>query len=372
MSEPTSPRAFHLSLNVADLDRSVDYYRVLFACEPARHEADYAKFEVTDPPVVLALEPRAPGAATGALNHVGIRVGGRDDVEAMADRLATMGVDAQLIENVACCYSHQTKVCTWDPDGTLWEFYVLEEDGASSAAAAPRPTSGAAAGGVVAGGTNGAGSAPPTAVRAHLLGEPFPDLDSLPAASLDAVHLRGTLNAPLEASREAAILASVRRALKPGGAVELHMLVGDRPVDRTLPTLPGPAALVERVPVATDVVRAIEAAGFVGLEFLRYSHEPVYRFAGVEMRELLLRAHTRSAADAIPTASAPAVERRTVLYKGPFRALTDDDGVVYPRGEHVLVTPATYETLRRSGGAEHFVFVSTDGGCAPDGCAAPG
>lgn len=354
MPEPTSPRAFHLSLNVADLDRSVDFYRVLFACEPARHEPDYAKFEVADPPVVLALEPRTAGAG-GALNHAGVRVGGRADIEAMLDRLATTGVDAQLIENVACCYSNQTKVCTWDPDGTLWEFYVLEEDGAPQTSAAPRMSVPTAPG------------ATPRVVRGHMLGEPFPDLDAEPAGSLDEVHLRGTLNAPLDARRESAILAAARRALKPGGRLEIHMMVGDKPVDRELPTLPGPAAHVERIPVATDVLRAVEAAGFVGIECLRYSHSPVYRFAGVEMRELLLGARTRDAAE-------DTTERHAVLYKGPFRALTDDDGVVYPRGTQVFVAPTTYAALRRSGVAEHFVFVTTDGGCGPsgdDGCAAP-
>ena len=38
---------FHLSLNVTDLARSLDFYRVLFGMEPAKVRADYAKFELT-------------------------------------------------------------------------------------------------------------------------------------------------------------------------------------------------------------------------------------------------------------------------------------------------------------------------------------
>lgn len=93
----------------------------------------------------------------------------------------------------------------------------------------------------------------------------------------------------------------------------------------------------------------------------RYSHSPVYRFAGVEMRELLLEAWKRDA-------SADDDARRAVVYKGPFRALTDDDAVVYPRGEHVFVDARTFDALRGSSLAEHSVFVTTDGGCG-DGCA---
>jgi hypothetical protein len=276
----------------------------------------------------------------------------------MQDRLATTGIDAQFLSNVACCYSHQTKICTWDPDGTMWEIYVLEEDGASHGASAAAPSAFATPRASV--------SASPVAsvVRTHLLGEPFPALDAEPAAIADEVHLRGTLNAPLDAAGEAAILASALRALKPGGRLEIHMMVGDRPVGRALPTLPGPAARVERVPVASDVLHAVESAGFVALECLRYSHSPVYRAGGVEMRELLLSARKRTDA-----ASGEADERRAVLYKGPFRDISDDDGVRYPRGEHVFVSVPTFDALRRSSLAEHFVFVTTDApGCATDGC----
>ena len=63
---------FHLSLNVSDLARSIDFYRVLFGVEPAKRRADYAKFELNDPPLVLSLEP-TPRAIGGPLNHLGFR-----------------------------------------------------------------------------------------------------------------------------------------------------------------------------------------------------------------------------------------------------------------------------------------------------------
>jgi catechol 2,3-dioxygenase-like lactoylglutathione lyase family enzyme len=48
-----SLRKFHASLNVSDLDRSVAFYRVLFGLEPAKVKSNYAKFELTEPPLVL-------------------------------------------------------------------------------------------------------------------------------------------------------------------------------------------------------------------------------------------------------------------------------------------------------------------------------
>jgi catechol 2,3-dioxygenase-like lactoylglutathione lyase family enzyme len=59
VEEPTVK--FHLSLNVTDLDRAIDFYQVLFGAPPAKRHDDYAKFEVDDPPVVFSLVPRAAG-----------------------------------------------------------------------------------------------------------------------------------------------------------------------------------------------------------------------------------------------------------------------------------------------------------------------
>ncbi len=70
----SDPVRFHLSLNVADLNRSVAFFRTLFGMEPAKLRADYAKFEPGDPPLVLSLEPAKEVATGGALNHLGFRM----------------------------------------------------------------------------------------------------------------------------------------------------------------------------------------------------------------------------------------------------------------------------------------------------------
>ncbi|MBS0264570.1 MAG: hypothetical protein JSS02_21730, partial [Planctomycetes bacterium] len=41
---------FHLSLNVADLAQSAQFFQALFGIEPAKLRTDYAKFELNDPP----------------------------------------------------------------------------------------------------------------------------------------------------------------------------------------------------------------------------------------------------------------------------------------------------------------------------------
>ena len=84
-------RKFHASLNVADLDRSIAFYRVLLGAEPAKVRADYAKFDLAEPPLVLSLIPGRPGAG-GNLNHVGLRVRNAEELVEIQRRLEAAGL----------------------------------------------------------------------------------------------------------------------------------------------------------------------------------------------------------------------------------------------------------------------------------------
>jgi catechol 2,3-dioxygenase-like lactoylglutathione lyase family enzyme len=118
---------FHLSLNVADLDRSVAFYRILFGREPAKCRTDYAKFELDDPPLVLSLEPNATGGG-GVLNHLGFRMPDAAALVAVQIRLEKAGIRTRREEGIECCYARQTKFWVLDPEQTLWEIYTLDED----------------------------------------------------------------------------------------------------------------------------------------------------------------------------------------------------------------------------------------------------
>jgi catechol 2,3-dioxygenase-like lactoylglutathione lyase family enzyme len=118
---------FHACLNVSDLKRSVQFYSALLGYEPVKQYEDYAKFELESPPMVLSLKPKRAHVG-GPLNHLGLRVTDPQRLEAALERLRA--VDARLgrQDHVQCCYAEQTKVWVTDPDGTLWEVYVLHED----------------------------------------------------------------------------------------------------------------------------------------------------------------------------------------------------------------------------------------------------
>ena len=123
----------HMGLAVRNLEQSIAFYRTLFGHNPTKMRPRYAKFEVAEPPVNLALNE--VGGATGpnnAVAHFGIQVKSTRAVEEIAERLAHAGLETRAEENVTCCYAVQTKVWATDPDGNKWEVYVvLDNDGAT-------------------------------------------------------------------------------------------------------------------------------------------------------------------------------------------------------------------------------------------------
>ena len=120
--------AVHISLNVSDLSKAVDFYRG-FLGEPKKLKKDYAKFVGANPEIHLALQPGLAGtAAHGSLSHLGIRVDTLDDVRRWRSDLKARGIVSEEEKREACCYALQEKFWLSDPDGNRWEVYTVLED----------------------------------------------------------------------------------------------------------------------------------------------------------------------------------------------------------------------------------------------------
>lgn len=120
--------AVHLSLNVSDLGKSVEFYKGFFG-EPKKLKADYAKFVSPEPEIHLALQPGlAASASGGPLSHLGIRVESLDEVRRWRNDLKARGIVSEEEKREACCYALQEKFWLSDPDGNRWEVYTVLED----------------------------------------------------------------------------------------------------------------------------------------------------------------------------------------------------------------------------------------------------
>jgi catechol 2,3-dioxygenase-like lactoylglutathione lyase family enzyme len=123
----------HFGIAVRDLNRSRVFYRTLFGQEPTKERPRYARFEVAEPPLNLALNE--VGGQTGPNNpvsHFGIQVKSTAAVQKVAARLEAAGVVTDVEQQVTCCYAVQNKVWATDPDGNRWEVYVVLDDHGAS------------------------------------------------------------------------------------------------------------------------------------------------------------------------------------------------------------------------------------------------
>jgi catechol 2,3-dioxygenase-like lactoylglutathione lyase family enzyme len=369
---------FHISLNASDLGRSIAFYRTLFGLEPAKVRDDYAKFELAEPPVILSLIPIPPRAG-GNMNHVGLRVLDSAALVEMQMRLEQAGYKTQTEEGVECCYSKQTKFWANDPDGCLWELYVLHGDADEHDDHGPSAKNGLVGnssfrgsvqtGTVQTGGTNelqvsiGPSVAAAAEVRkapavySHLLTQPLPERIDAADGTFAEAQLQGTLNMRADRGRMVGFLRETLRVLRPGGSVLVHALTSDRAFTER-PQLPGPAALVEQVWTDTEAAAMLTEAGFVGVQFAKLDARPCFTVGNVALRETKLTG-LRPATECCEEASL------SVLYKGPLAELRDDFGHTYPRGVRVAVPSSVAAWLAGSPLAASFLIPegTTGGGC---------
>jgi catechol 2,3-dioxygenase-like lactoylglutathione lyase family enzyme len=79
-----------LALNVSNVDEAVEFYRKLFATEPAKRKPGYANFAIAEPPLKLVLIEAVEKA--GTLNHLGVEVETDAEVKVASDRLQQAGL----------------------------------------------------------------------------------------------------------------------------------------------------------------------------------------------------------------------------------------------------------------------------------------
>ncbi len=113
-------KRFHVHAHVEDLAASVAFYSKLFATEPARLEADYAKWMLEDPRVNFAVSTRG---GTPGVDHLGFQTDTEEELAELKER--AKAADMTLLDdgNVSCCYARSEKHWVTDPQGIAWEHF---------------------------------------------------------------------------------------------------------------------------------------------------------------------------------------------------------------------------------------------------------
>jgi len=116
----------HLSLNVSNIDAAVAFYEKVFDVPATKRRPGYAKFDLSEPSLNLSMV-EAPRSGVNA-SHFGIQVATTDDVALASERFKRNGLPTLAEENTSCCYAVQDKVWVEDPDGNMWEVFVVKGD----------------------------------------------------------------------------------------------------------------------------------------------------------------------------------------------------------------------------------------------------
>jgi len=119
---------FQLSLNVDDVEASIDFYTKLFGVGPAKHRDGYANFVVADPPMKLVIIENE--GTPGSINHVGIEFTSGEEVAERTEQVVDAGLPVEVDDPHTCCFATQEKAWTRDVDGVPWELYTVVADSA--------------------------------------------------------------------------------------------------------------------------------------------------------------------------------------------------------------------------------------------------
>ena len=117
-------KRFHVHAHVNDLKASIAFYSKLFAAEPTRVEADYAKWMLEDPRLNFAISTRGE---TAGIDHLGFQTDVADELAEL--KVRAKDADMALLDQgeTSCCYARSDKYWVSDPQGIAWEqFHTLD------------------------------------------------------------------------------------------------------------------------------------------------------------------------------------------------------------------------------------------------------
>lgn len=132
------------------------------------------------------------------------------------------------------------------------------------------------------------------------------------------------------------LFTEIFRVLRRGGRAVISDIVSDEDVPPHLQADPELWSGCISGAFREDLfLEAFEEAGFFGITILALHEEPWRTVEGIEFRSMTVEAHKGKEGPCWD-------QKHTVLYRGPFRQVEDDDGHVLRRGVRTAVCEKTY------------------------------
>jgi len=167
-------------------------------------------------------------------------------------------------------------------------------------------------------------------------------------ASVDLVVSNCVLNLVQESDRRQ-LVAEIFRVLKVGGRIAISDIVSDERVPDELKADPELwSGCVSGAFQESELLRALETAGFRGIAIDKWEAEPFAVVGGIEFRSVTVTAYK---ADVGPSRDA----NHALIYRGPWKTVEDEDGNRFVRGERTAVSAQYFEALGGTPYADEFV-----------------
>jgi ubiquinone/menaquinone biosynthesis C-methylase UbiE len=169
-------------------------------------------------------------------------------------------------------------------------------------------------------------------------------------ASVDLVVSSCVLNLVRELDR-VQLMEEIFRVLKVGGRIAISDIVSDEPVPDDLKADPELwSGCVSGAFQELEFLLALEAAGFRSIALDKWETEPFAVVEGIEFRSITVTARK---ADVGPGRDA----NQALLYRGPWKAVEDEWGNRFVRGERTAVSAMAFQTLRDAPYGGEFVEI---------------
>jgi ubiquinone/menaquinone biosynthesis C-methylase UbiE len=182
--------------------------------------------------------------------------------------------------------------------------------------------------------------------------------------SVDLVISNCVLNLVSDQEKQQ-LISEIFRVLKPGGRVAISDIVSDRAIPRSMKDDPELwSGCISGAFHETEFLNAFTDCGFVATKYDKWDPAPWQTINGIEFRSVTLTAIK-------PEPLSERDHRHSMMYRGPFAAVTDEAGNTYPRGQRTPVNESTHALLANPAYEDAFIEVS-DTGSTTSACCGTG
>ncbi len=177
--------------------------------------------------------------------------------------------------------------------------------------------------------------------------------------SIDVVVSNCVLNL-VEPRAKRQMFDELFRVLKIGGRAVISDIVADEDVPEEMQNDPELwSGCISGALTEGDFLEAFENAGFYGMRILKRDEEPWRTVGGIEFRSVTIEAWKGKQGACFE-------HNQAIVYRGPFKAVLDDDDHHITRGVRHAVCDKTFQLFKKEPYAEHFDFIEPLTPIAPE------